>query len=205
MPKTYAAEFRRRVIDRVRSGHSVRTVADELELCDQTIYRWMNQDAIDRGEKSGISSPRPRGAAQGTPTHPGVGDGAGHHQEGLVIVCRRESQPKRKFPVIAALADEGYSLKLCCRLLGVAASGYFVWKRRSPSARELRRAWLTNLIADIHHASRGTYGPRRVRAELVLGHGLTVSKKLVARIMRENAWKGLPMLRKGKWGTNFAP
>lgn len=98
--------------------------------------------------------------------------------------------------MIAGLVEEGYSAKLCCRLLGVAPSGFFRWKRQGPTAAELRRAWLTELIADIVHSSRGTYGRRRVRAELVIGRGIPVNKKLIASIMSENAWQGLPVHRK---------
>ena len=36
----------------------------------------------------------------------------------------------------------------------------------APSARAVRHAWLTDLIREVHLASRGTYGARRVHAEL---------------------------------------
>jgi putative transposase len=49
----------------------------------------------------------------------------------------------------------------------VAASGFFMWRRRSPSPRQLRFAWLTELVRAIHADSRGTYGWRRVNAELI--------------------------------------
>ena len=99
--------------------------------------------------------------------------------------------------MIAALAGQGYSAKRCCRLLGVAPSGYFRWRRLMPSARELRRWWLRGLITEIHSASRGTYGYRRVRAELMLGHGLQISNKLVAKLMTQAQLKGLPSRRHG--------
>ena len=67
--------------------------------------------------------------------------------------------------MIAALAGQGYDIKRCCRILGVAPSSYFVWRSRPPSAMELRREWLRGLIAQIHADSRGVYGYRRVRAE----------------------------------------
>ena len=49
--------------------------------------------------------------------------------------------------MIAALAGQGYDVKRCCRILGVAPSGYFSWRRRSPSPMELRREWLRGLIS----------------------------------------------------------
>jgi hypothetical protein len=36
----------------------------------------------------------------------------------------------------------------------------------------MRREWLTALIRGIHADSRGTYGARRVHAELTLGRGI---------------------------------
>jgi hypothetical protein len=57
----------------------------------------------------------------------------------------------------------------------VAESGYYAWRNRPPSARSLRHIQLTGAITGIHTASRGTYGARRLRAELALGLGIHVS------------------------------
>jgi putative transposase len=45
--------------------------------------------------------------------------------------------------------------------------------------------------------SRGTYGWRRVNAELIYGHGGIVNRKTVRKIMRLNGLHGLPGARKG--------
>src|SRR5215212_11463058 len=71
-------------------------------------------------------------------------------------------RPKAKYPVIAELARQGFSAKRYCRILGVAASGFFMWRRRAPSPRQLRFAWLTELVRAIHADSRGTHGWRRI-------------------------------------------
>ena len=94
--------------------------------------------------------------------------------------------------MIAALAGQGYDVKRCCRILGVAPSGYFGWRGKGPSASELRRQWLRELIAQVHAASRGTYGYRRVRAELRLGSQIFVSRKLVHKLMAEAQLRGVP-------------
>jgi putative transposase len=88
------------------------------------------------------------------------------------------------------------SAKRCCRILGVAASGFFRWRRRSPSPRQLRLAWLTDLVRAIHANSRGTYGWRRVNAELTYGHGVVVNRKTVRKLMRIQGLHGLPGARK---------
>jgi hypothetical protein len=71
--------------------------------------------------------------------------------------------------VIAVMAGERLAVQLAARVLGVSEPGYYEWRGRPPSARAIRHAWLTGLIGQVHADSRGTYGSRRVRAELVLG------------------------------------
>ncbi len=56
MPRSYAPEFRRRVIDLIESGRLVAAVAADLELSDQTVYNWWNQHLVDTGRKAGVSS-----------------------------------------------------------------------------------------------------------------------------------------------------
>ena len=56
MPRTYDAEFRRRVVELVRAGRPVRVVAVELGLAEATVYRWKAQDLIDHGIKAGLST-----------------------------------------------------------------------------------------------------------------------------------------------------
>jgi transposase InsO family protein len=106
--------------------------------------------------------------------------------------------------VIASLAGQGYEIKRCCRILDVAPSGYFSWRRRTPSPAALRREWLRGLISQIHAASRGVYGYRRIRAELLLGRQIVVSRKLVHKLMAEGRLKGLPTRRQRKSLVNVA-
>ena len=56
MSRSYAPEFRRRVVELVRSGRSVSVVAAEIGVSEATVYRWRAQDRIDRGERPGLSS-----------------------------------------------------------------------------------------------------------------------------------------------------
>ena len=87
--------------------------------------------------------------------------------------------------MIAVLVGEGYRPKQCCRILGVASGGYFRWKLGPISQAELRRQWLRQAIRQAHSASRGTYGHRRIRAELRLGLGIAISRKTVQKLMGE--------------------
>ena len=73
---------------------------------------------------------------------------------------------------------------MTCRVLRVSRSGYYDWLRRPPSARDLDDAYLLDTIIDVHAAARGTYGARRVHAELRLGRALPVGRRRVERLMR---------------------
>jgi hypothetical protein len=69
--------------------------------------------------------------------------------------------------------------------LRVSPSGFFTWRSKPPSATEIRRAWLTDLVVRIWEDSRRSYGKRRIRAELADAYGEVANHKLIRRIMRE--------------------
>lgn len=56
MPRSYASQFRAMVVNQVRGGRSVAEVAASLELAESTVFRWVRQDRIDRGELEGTST-----------------------------------------------------------------------------------------------------------------------------------------------------
>jgi transposase-like protein len=51
VPRTYDAEFRRRVVELVLAGRPVRVVAVELGLAEATVYQWKAQDLVDHGSR----------------------------------------------------------------------------------------------------------------------------------------------------------
>jgi transposase InsO family protein len=82
------------------------------------------------------------------------------------------------------MAADGHAVMLACRVLAVSESGFYTQHHRAPPARAIRHAALTELIGRVHLDSRGTYGARRVHAELTLGHGLSVGRCAVELLMR---------------------
>ena len=81
-----------------------------------------------------------------------------------------------------------------CRLLDVSTSGFYAWRERAPSRRQMDDAVLTERIRQVHIYSRETYGMPRVRAEL-LDQGTTLSRKRVARLMRQASIRGVSRRR----------
>lgn len=66
----------------------------------------------------------------------------------------------------AGLEVEKLPLTRMCTALEVSRSGYYDWVKAVPSARELRRAKITQHVHAAFTAGRGTYGARRVHAVL---------------------------------------
>lgn len=100
--------------------------------------------------------------------------------------------------MIETVTSEGHDVKTACRLLDVSRAGFYDWKDRPLSQRAIRNAWLTDLIVEIHTASRGTYGAPRVHAELRLGRNVVVGHRQVANLMRDAGLVGLPLKRRFK-------
>ena len=88
-----------------------------------------------------------------------------------------------------------YSVRRMCDLLGVSPSGYYAWKSREASSRAVADKELRDQIGAIYERSRGTYGAPRIQAELA-ANGTRVSRKRVARLMREAGWVGASRRRR---------
>ena len=87
-----------------------------------------------------------------------------------------------------------FPLAAMCRVLGLSTSGYSDWLRRGPSARERRDAELRRAIRRIWRESEKIYGCPRIHAAL-RDEGERVSRKRVARLMRETGIEGVTRRR----------
>lgn len=187
----YPPEFRRKVLDLLAAGRKVVDVARDLDISDQTIYNWRRQDRIDRGIQPGLTT--------GEKTQLAAAQRRIAALEAELAASRKALEllegvvpPKDRYAAIRAMAADGHPIQLTCRILGVAESGYYEWRDRPLSARALRHAHLTETIRRVHADSRGTYGSRRITAELVLGRGVQVGHGQVELLMRRAGLHGLP-------------
>jgi transposase-like protein len=53
MPSSYSFDVRRQVIELARSGTRVAQLSATFGMTETTIYNWLKQDRIDRGEEAG--------------------------------------------------------------------------------------------------------------------------------------------------------
>ncbi len=56
MPRKYPAQTRMQVIELARSGTRVAQLAATFGMSEATIYNWLKQEQIDRGEIDGFST-----------------------------------------------------------------------------------------------------------------------------------------------------
>jgi putative transposase len=77
------------------------------------------------------------------------------------------------------------------RVLGVTRAGYYAWKKRPPSRRAIEDEALGDHIERIFEQSRCIYGAPRIRDEFVLGMGVAIGCKRIARLMRERGIVGI--------------
>jgi len=92
-----------------------------------------------------------------------------------------------KFQLIDA-KKAALPIERMCPLLNVSVSGYYAWKHRGPSRRQLDDMVFLAHIRAHFTASNGTYGSPRMHVDLC-EDGLRIGCHRIARLMRDNALK----------------
>ena len=110
---------------------------------------------------------------------------------------RSAGRVRSTYAFIKARRDR-YSVEAMCRVLAVAPSGYYDWRKQPLSNRAQEDARLLRLIRTSFTASHGIYGAPRVFLDLREA-GETCSKHRVARLMRENDLRALHGYRTRRW------
>jgi transposase InsO family protein len=88
-----------------------------------------------------------------------------------------------------------FSIVKMSNILDVSRSGYYRWRGRGPSDRELENKQFTQQIRQIWEDSGKTYGSPRIHAALLAG-GEQLSRPRVARLMRK---AGIASQIRPKW------
>jgi putative transposase len=73
----------------------------------------------------------------------------------------------------------------------VSRSGFYAWRKREPSAREIEDSSLAQSVVLAHKASHGSYGAPRIHVELREEYDIRISRKRVARLMRAAGIEGV--------------
>ncbi|MEE3444262.1 MAG: IS3 family transposase [Methanobrevibacter sp.] len=81
------------------------------------------------------------------------------------------------------LLSRDYDIKDICELMGVSRSGYYKWKNRKKSERDIKREELIALV-DLVHADHKTHGYRWTAAFIRLEYGYKCSDNYVYKCFR---------------------
>jgi putative transposase len=96
-----------------------------------------------------------------------------------------------------------HPVSLLCSVAGVTRAGYYAWRSRGRSARELRDGELAGLIRRIFDDSGCTYGAPRIQAELADDYGVRIGRKRVARLTKALGIEGVSRRRKRRYKTTI--
>lgn len=106
---------------------------------------------------------------------------------------KQNGHTRRVYEFIEA-NEQKHNVRMMCRLLKVAPSGYYAWRKNPISNRAIEDERLLRLIRASFKASHGIYGSPRVFLDLREA-GETCSKHRVARLMRVNKIRAQPGFR----------
>jgi len=78
---------------------------------------------------------------------------------------------------------KAYPISLLCEVMQVSRPGYYSWRSREKSARQREYENLIPVVQEAHRISKGTYGARRISAE-VEAHGASCGRDKARTLMK---------------------
>ena len=81
------------------------------------------------------------------------------------------------------MLSRDYAITDICALMGVSRAGYYKWKRRDPSGRDLNREAMVEVVEEIH-AEHSTHGYRWVAAFIRNDLNVSISDNFVYKCFR---------------------
>ena len=75
-----------------------------------------------------------------------------------------------------------YRIKKACKTLGISHSGFYAYRARKPSDRQLENEFLSHKIHEVFEQHSGRYGAKRITYTLK-DEGIKVNRKRIVRFM----------------------
>ena len=168
----YPPEFRLEAVRLLRSGAAdAEAVGGRAGLLGADAAQLAAPGRGRSGRAPGCAEQRGADAvARARAGEPGAAPGAGDPEAGRGFLCQGERSTVTRFRFVDEEAAQ-FPVSLLCRVMGVTRQGFYAWKRRPPSARELADRELSERIRQIHAETEGIYGAPRIHAELQLEMG----------------------------------
>lgn len=79
--------------------------------------------------------------------------------------------------------ERQYVIRKACRSLGISRSGFYAYRTRTPSNRQLENEFLSGKIRALFEQHSGRYGAKRI-THCLKDEGIKINRKRVAHLMR---------------------
>ena len=194
----YPPELRERAMRLVREHRdehpsewaAIESIAKKLGMTPETLRKWLRRDAVDHGQRPGVTSGERERVRELERENPRAAAGQ-RDPEGGVGFLRAGARPAPAEAVkFITEHKERWGVEPICRELQVAPSSYYAAITRPPSARQRRDEVLEGAIRRVWHEHRRVYGADKVWAQLKR-EGIPVARCTVERLMRQLGLRGV--------------
>ena len=180
MGKAFTQDERQEVIKRYLNGEKVLSIAQETQISKSTIYQWIKEYHSEKG-----SHPR---------NYYHLLEMKYERLERIIQIlqnapCTASAPLHARLRAIEFMSGE-YNINNLCFALKVAKGTFYnhiLRNKKENTSYAQRRAELTPIIERIYHENREIYGPDKI-AVVMKDRGYKISRRMVARIMRENGF-----------------
>lgn len=81
------------------------------------------------------------------------------------------------------MLSRDFPIETVCEIMGISRSGYYKWKKREPSSRDVNRSAIIDKVREVH-SEHPTHGYRWVAAFLLVNFSIKVSDNFVYKCFR---------------------
>ena len=183
MPIEYPVEFKRKVILRYEKGESIKSLSQDLNIAQSTIYHW-------RKLYRSIQTPQRTYTPKEFDAISRRLEKLEHEMEIIQATGYLEEVPlQQKLKTLEQMyriENSPYSVHELCEALGVARGTFYnhIFRRADRSEREKEREELMIKVQQIFDESQQRFGAEKIRTVLVQ-NGIHVSAKRISSIMQE--------------------
>lgn len=178
-----SAEYKQEALRIVDGKEPVATVADDLGLARETLYRWVREYRANPSEAfrgNGNLTSQDEELRKLRQENARLKEERDIFKKSHHLLCKRVTL---KYALIKKNRRQ-FRVSTMCRVLNASKGGFYAWLKRPESRRKQRDRGLCDKIASIFKANKKRYGAPRVHVELRKA-GESCGRKRVARLMRE--------------------
>ncbi|WP_245920951.1 IS3 family transposase [Brachybacterium timonense] len=205
MPAPYPQEFREDVVRVARSredGITIAQIAKDFGVHEMTLHKWIRQADIDDGNRPGKTR------EESTELREARKQIRLLQQENEVLrraaaYLSQANLPKRFYPLVSELADDGIPVAVSLRVLKLSRQPYYRWRHQQVTNAELIEAYRANALLDAHRDDPEC--GYRLLVDEAAEAGEKMCERTAWKICRDNQWRSVFGKKRGKNGKRPGP